>query len=272
MESPMIFENKKQLQNRISEFRKNTKYVSLFIETVSPISNANLSDFIIKTDVSLSPYAFSNEATNIYMIRELCGVYEACNKIAEQCKPGAINLTSTFEIESLINRVIKELRPDMDFKTLYPSFLICQDSTCLNARTGELSGYLPTGRYPTSEKIAHDFLLLAQLEYLDVKIHIWDSENEPSDFSEYGDEPLVNGLSFHINKGKIKEVSVSSEKQEQFLLSDIYEDNIILYEMGMPLNLLSDICSEAKSKLKEVDFTQYIEHLNLMHSLNAKSE
>ncbi len=268
----MNFQNKKQLQKRISEFRKDTKYVSLFIETVSPIPSANIPDFIIKTDVSLSPSPFSNEVNNIYMIRDLCGIYEACNKIINQCNPDSIDMTSTYDSESLINGVIKKLRPNMDFKTLYPVFLTCRESTSLNAYTGELSGYLPTGRYPTSENLAHDFFLLAQLKYLDVKIHIWDSEKEPLGCSEYGDEPLVNGLSFHITNGMVKEVSVSSEKQKPFLISEIYEGSTILYDMGMPLHLLSNICSEAKEKLQEIDFTQYIDHLNIMHMIKTKMD
>ena len=244
--------NQSELEKRISEFRKDTKYVYLTIESKSPIPLDKISDFVLMTDCNLSTSAFSNYPENIFLIQDLCGFFDIGNQILEKCSPSAFDVNNEFTQVTEMNYILNSLRGNFRLSTLYFSHLCSSNRTVINANTGDLLGTIPTGKYPTSSRLASDFIALSTLDYLDVVVRIWDGKEEPASCSEYCDDPIINDLSFHIKNGDIVEVTPDSKEINTKKITDIYPDTVILRDLGMPLDNLKSICTEIKQKLDAI--------------------
>ena len=193
----MNFTTVKDLSKKISEFRKDTKYLNIGVKTIQPIPKDKIYDFIMMTDSSLSSNVFSNEPANLSYVSAKTGILKAISDVYSLVPEGAFDITDQYNVLSARNRILSKLRNDIAFETMIFTHMLAIDSNVFNMMTGCLDGVIITGKYPCSKKLAHDILMLSKLEYLNIEIEIWDAEDEPS--GEYSDKPLINGMSFHIN-------------------------------------------------------------------------
>ena len=257
----MLIGSKAMIYSVLNEVRKETKYPLLTIESNSPIPDNLIFDFIKNTDVTSYQEGHSNIDGLISLFAEKSGMVGIRKRAFDTSSVDINSVDFTrfdFHEIALFTRdyVSQALNGEGDKRFLFESLFSASTGgvdTNLNTRTGELSGDLYLGKYPSVEDFVDALTNLSKLDYLDVTFRYWDM---PEGLNAREDQDsFVNLALFTLKNGEFKEGKPDSKVVRKFNSLDVYKDKKLRPENAVPMCLFNEYCDYIKSKVDEIDET-----------------